>query len=161
MTAQQITSLDLPPVGPLDVVVYHVGGDGGIGPIETLFETSPDNSLLVIFEIRDDDAPLVVEKSRYSHKQHKIKVNRAVDEFNATKDFHITNFPMSSSLFKPSPMASSEDPGYFHCRNWGENTRIEKTISVHVVDRADHNRSRPPAPGCYQHRCAGRGVGYP
>lgn len=85
MTAQQTTSLDLPPVGPLDVVVYHVGGDGGIGPIETLFETSPDNSLLVIFEIRDDGAPLVVEKSRYSHKQYKIKVNRAVDEFNATK----------------------------------------------------------------------------
>lgn len=53
---------------------------------------------------------------------------------------------MSSSLFKPSPMASSEDPGYFHCRTWGENTRIEKTISVQTssIERIIDDLGLPP-----------------
>jgi len=127
----------VPKPGPMDIVVYHVGGDGGIGPVESLFEAAADNVLLVVFEIRDDEKPFVIVPSKYSARQVTIKVNRAIDETSAVKDFYVTNFPLSSSLYKPSPMGSTEDPGYFHCKTWGENCEVQDTISVKTASLQD------------------------
>ncbi len=131
----QINGMPIP--GPTDVVVFHIGGDGSIGPVEALFEAVPDNLTIVVFEIRDDVQPVVVKRASYSDKQFRIKVNRAIDERSGVKDFHITTLPMSSSLFKPSPMAINEDAGYYHCKTWSENCTIEKTISVKASSIAD------------------------
>ncbi len=127
------TPHDIPIPGPVDVVVYHVGGEGGIGPVETAFEAAADNVMLVVFEIRDDKVPFVVQQAKHSPKQFTIKVNRAVDAQEAEREFYVTDHPLSSSLYKPSPMASSEDPNYFHCLTWGDNTTIKKTIKVHTT----------------------------
>ena len=120
---------ELPKVGPVDLVLYHVGGDGGVGPIGAVLEVIP-NAILVTFEIRDDARPVLVETNAEHPQQVKIKVNRAVDEHRATREFYVTNQPKSSSLFKPSPMAKSEDPGYPHCQSWDDTTQIVKTLSV-------------------------------
>jgi len=130
-------TVGLPRPGPVDLVVYHVGGDGSIGPVEAVIEACADNVMLVIFEIRDDKTPLVVKRAAYSNKQHKIKVNRAIDEKTAVRDFHVTSLPLSSSLFKASPMAVTEDPGYYHCQTWADNTRITKTISIKTSSIAE------------------------
>ena len=114
-----------------------MGGEGNIGPIESVIEAAPNSVMVVIFEIRDDQTPFVVEPAPYSATQVRIKVNRAVDEKSAVRDFYITNLPLSSSLLKPSPMAMTEDPGYFHCKTWGDNCRIEKTISANITSLAD------------------------
>jgi FkbM family methyltransferase len=127
----------MPVPDPVDVVVYHIGGDGSIGPVEAVFEAAPDNITVVIFEIRHDAAPFTVKKAPYSDKQFKISVNRAIDERAAVKDFHITTLPLSSSLFKPSPMASTEDAGYYHCKSWAENCTVERTIEVTTSSLAD------------------------
>ncbi len=127
----------VPVPGPTDVVIFHVGGDGSIGPVEALFEAAPDHMIIVVFEIRDDASPFVVVPAPYSTKQFKVRVNRAIDEKTATTDFHVTTLPMSSSLFKPSPMAVKEDAGYYHCKTWGENCVIEKTVSVKTSSIAE------------------------
>lgn len=127
----------MPKPGPVDLVVYHIGGEGNIGPVEAVIEATADNALLVIFEIRDDKSPFAVKKAAYSDKQFKIKVNRAVDEKSAQRDFHITSLPLSSSLLKPSPMAEPEDPGFYHCTSWAENTTVVKSIPVKTTSIAD------------------------
>jgi len=122
-----VPAMDLPAIGPLDLVVYHVGGDDGSGPIGALFEIIP-NAILVTFEIRDDANPVTVTGDET--QQIRIKVNRGVDDGSGTKEFYVTNHPKSSSLLKPASIALGEDPGLPFCQTWGENTRIEKTISV-------------------------------
>ncbi len=34
MKEQNASEFTIPEVGPLDIVIYHVGGDGRIGPID-------------------------------------------------------------------------------------------------------------------------------
>jgi len=126
---RNLQNSNLPTVGPLDIVVYHVGGDDGSGPIGALFEIIP-NAIFVAFEIRDDAAPVSVTQADDDTQQVRIKVNRAVDGGRGTKEFYVTNKPKSSSLLKPSPMARDEDPGMPFCQTWGDNTRIVKTIEV-------------------------------
>ena len=120
------THPELPKVGPVDLVLYHVGGDDGVGPIGAVLEIIP-NSILVNFEIRDDARPVLVETSAENPKQVRIKVNRAVEEKRVSQDFYVTNQPKSSGLFKPSPMAKGEGPGYPHCQTWDDTTQIVKT----------------------------------
>ncbi len=122
-------NLGMPKIGPTSIVIYHVGGDDGIGPVGAIFDAAP-NAVLVTFEIRDDAKAVLVEGNSENPLQVRIKVNRAVDEGKATKEFYVTTFPKSSSLFKAAPMARSEDPGYHFCQTWGENTQIAKTITV-------------------------------
>ncbi len=126
---RHLQDLDLLKIGPLDIVVYHVGGDDGSGPIGALFEMVP-NAIFVVFEIRDDAAPVSVTQADDETRQIRIKVNRAVDGDAGTKKFYVTNRPKSSSLLKPSPMALKEDPGFTDCRTWGDNTKIEKVLTV-------------------------------
>jgi len=126
---RRLQHVDLPTIGPLDVVVYHIGGDDGTGPIGALFQIVP-NAIFVVFEIREDAAPVTVVHTAGKTPQITIKVNRAVDGDAGTKEFYVTNRPKSSSLLKPSPMARDEDPGFTDCRTWGENTKIEKTLKV-------------------------------
>ncbi len=139
------THPELPKVGPVDLVLYHVGGDDGVGPIGAVLEVIP-NCVLVTFEIRDDARPVLVETSEQNPQQIKIKVNRAVDEKRTTKDFYVTNQPKSSSLFKPSPMAKSEDPGYPHCQSWDDTTQIVKTLSVQTssIEQIINELGLPP-----------------
>ena len=136
---------ELPKVGPVDLVLYHVGGDGGVGPIGAVLEVIP-NAILVTFEIRDDARPVLVETNAEHPQQVKIKVNRAVDEHRATREFYVTNQPKSSSLFKPSPMAKSEDPGYPHCQSWDDTTQIVKTLSVQTssIEQIINELGLPP-----------------
>jgi len=137
--------LNLPKLGPLDIVVYHVGGDDGAGPIGALFEIIP-NAVLVTFEIRDNANPLTVTGGD-KNQQIRIKVNRGVDDGGGTKEFYVTKHPKSSSLFKPAAMAQSEDPGYPHCRTWDENTEIIETLNVETSSLAQIiNEFGLPAP---------------
>lgn len=139
------THPELPKVGPVDLVLYHVGGDDGVGPIGAVLEVIP-NSILVTFEIRDHARPVLVETSAENPKQVRIKVNRAVDEKRASKDFYVTNQPKSSSLFKPSPMAKGEDPGYPHCQTWDDTTQIVKTLTVQTssIEQIINELGLPP-----------------
>jgi len=121
--------MQIPKITPQTLVVYHVGGDAGLGPVAAVFDAAPD-SVLVTFEVRGDADKLFVDRDQLHAGQTRIKVNRAVDQGSATREFYVTNEPMSSSLFKASPMARSEDPGYDHCQTWEQNTEIVKTLTV-------------------------------
>ena len=47
---------------PYDLRIYHIGGDGGYGPVERVIEHFGSQCLLVIFDIQtdtDDRAPMV------------------------------------------------------------------------------------------------------
>ncbi len=136
---------ELPKVGPVDLVLYHVGGDDGVGPIGAVLEVIP-NCVLVTFEIRDDARPVLVETSTENPQQVKIKVNRAVAEKRTTRDFYVTNQPKSSSLYKPAPMAKGEDPGYPHCQTWDDTTQIVKTLSVETssIEQIINELGLPP-----------------
>lgn len=118
---------------PFSFVMYHVGGgDGAIGPGERIMRSLPNHALLVVFEIRSENSEPVEVKSWIKTGQKMLSVNRGVDIETARRSFYINKFPLSSSLLKSSPMARDEDPAYKICHTWGQNSELDREISVPV-----------------------------
>jgi len=118
---------------PVNITVYHVGGgDNAIGPPERILRTLPDNSLLVVFEIRSKHSEPIEIRTFKRTGQKMLSINRGVDIKSAKRAFHINRFPLSSSLLESSPIARNEDPGYPFCHTWGENTEVDSETIVNV-----------------------------
>ena len=123
-------------VDPLDIVVYHIGGEGRYGPATPILERYAENSLLVVFEARDEASEFQAEAGGESHAR-KIFINRCISGKSGPAKFYINKFGLSSSMLPPSPRAIDEHPAYRHCVTWGENTELDREVTLETVSFDD------------------------
>jgi len=132
-----------PVVDPYDIVIYHVGGDGGYGPVRDVIDRFGNNCLLVIFDIRDDTDDMAVSSSEVTDSSsgiRKLFVNIGIGGEAGKAPFHINKFPLSSSMFPPAPAVMDDHvlfkahvPPYEPITTWGQNTELATRIDVDVV----------------------------
>ncbi len=112
-----------------EIVIYHVGGEGDMGPIEKLLR-GLHNVSLVLFEIRRDAGDqAVVDKLTDSGVPVKL-VNACIYSEKMSLTFHVNKHRLSSSLFPPSEKAINEHCMYPGINTWGENTQLDYTFDV-------------------------------
>ncbi len=120
-----------------DIVIYHIGGEGSYGPIETIIQRFPKNVRLVLFEARTDTDDLVTAERLDSNGVRMRVINLGVDERSGTTSFNVNKLPLSSSLLDPSPIALNEAPlylwEYYQVHTWGENTELDRKITVETI----------------------------
>jgi FkbM family methyltransferase len=116
-----------------EIVIYHVGGEDGYGPLECILERMKSNVRLVIFEVRDDTSDAADVQHRVKDGMPVSIVRKGIDETRGTSDFHINKWPLSSSLLPVSPLAANEDPTYSHVYEWGENAALDRIIRVDTI----------------------------
>lgn len=89
-----------------NIVIYHVGGEGEMGPIDKLLGLS--NVSLVLFEIRKDTSDReVVDKLTENGIPVKL-VNACIYSEKKNLTFHVNKHRLSSSLFLPSDKMINE-----------------------------------------------------
>ncbi len=116
-----------------DIVIYHVGGEGGYGPVTAIARQFPRNVHLVVFDARSDIADLSANEKLDSNGVRITVINRGIDQAAGRPHFFINTFPLSSSLLPPSPVTADENPGYRHCRTWAENTVLDYAVPVDTL----------------------------
>lgn len=111
-----------------NIVIYHVGGEGGMGPIDKLLGLS--NVSLVLFEIRKDTSDReVVDKLTENGIPVKL-VNACIYSEKKNLPFHVNKHRLSSGLFLPSGKMINEHIACEGIKTWGENTQLDYTFDV-------------------------------
>ncbi len=128
---------------PYDIVIYHIGGDGGYGPVRDVIDRFEKNCLLVIFDIRDDTDEVTVSSAEVADSGsgvRKLFVNIGIGSEAGTSPFHINKFPLSSSMYPPSPGVVDDHvlflahvPPHEPITTWGQNTELASRVEVDVV----------------------------
>lgn len=126
------------PENPLDIVIYHIGGEGGYGPIEWVLKKFTNNCMLVVFEARSDTSDLVRKKQLAQYNIPVFIINKCVSERAGKTSFYINKFPLSSSIFPPAPQAVNEHVVYgdghtWQCHTWGEATELASIAEMDTV----------------------------
>lgn len=125
------------PENSLDIVIYHIGGEGGYGPIEGVLKTFPNNCMLVVFEARSDTDDLVRKAEMAKSNIPVFIINKCVSDKVGKTSFYINKFPLSSSIFPPAPQAVNEHVVYPGCHTWGDNTELSSTVEMDTVSIDD------------------------
>jgi len=124
-------------------VVWHVGGGGSsLGPVEQMLSLPGIQFEIYLFEIRTDEsaevATLTVEQDNPNRLVKTVKIGLAGKS--ESRDFFINKFDVSSSLLKPSSLTSRDNPGYSrlggiykNMMTWGQNTELDKIITIKVT----------------------------
>jgi len=121
-----------------DIVVWHVGGEGGYGEAQTILEKLAPGGRLVVFEARTDSKDDTMLAERLSAGGIKTTiVFKGVGKIAGTSPFYVNKHPWSSSLLPPSPLAVNENPCYTHVHTWGEDTELDRLINVETVTLDD------------------------
>lgn len=126
------------PENPLDIVIYHIGGEGGYGPIESVLQAFANNCMIVVFEARPDTSDLVYKQVLAQSNIPMFIINKCVGERAGKTSFYVNKFPMSSSMFPPAPGAVNEHVVYgdghtWQCHTWGENTELSSIIEMDTI----------------------------
>lgn len=125
---------------PWEMVIYHVGGDGGYGPVERVIRHFGNDCLLVIFDIRTDTDDLEPEAAESKSNVRKLFINVGVAGHTGRSPFHINTAPLSSSIFPPANNAMDDHvlylehvPPHGQITTWRENTQLASKIDVPVT----------------------------
>jgi FkbM family methyltransferase len=144
--SESMNERDRDVVDPLDIVVYHIGGEGDYGPATTVLNRYPANSRLVVFEARDDAPDFRIQDDDGLNRR-KLIVNRCISGKSGPAKFYINKFALSSSMLPPSPRAIDEHPAYGHCVTWGDNTALDREVTLETITLDDFLKSeQAPAP---------------
>ena len=124
--------------------VFHVGGGGlDIGPAEALFKLNNIQIRLYLFELREQEASdIVVSKIESKSGIEIFSVPIGISNTKHSAKFNINKFPLSSSLYEPSELTSSDCPNFSGLVDgisspvptWGENTLLDRQIDVSLID---------------------------
>jgi FkbM family methyltransferase len=121
---------------PMDIVIWHIGGEGDYGPIGDIIKRFGQNVILVLFEARDS-APEFLNERDPAELPVKIVINRCIAERTGPCDFFINKGGLSSSALPPATSALDEHVTYAHCHTWKENTQLEKIVELDAVSIDD------------------------
>lgn len=124
--------------------VFHIGGGGlDIGPAETLFKLKNIHINLYIFELRQrEESHVAVSKIESKSGIDVFKVPFGISNSEKSAKFNINKFPLSSSLYDPSLLSSTDCPNFSGLidgvstpvKSWGENTTLDRQIEVSLID---------------------------
>lgn len=124
--------------------LFHIGGGGiDIGPAEALFKLKGIHINLYLFELRtSEESHIAVSKIQSRSGLDIFKVPIGIASSKRTAAFHINKYPLSSSLYEPSLLTSSDCPNFYGLvdgvskpiATWSENTQLDRLVDVSLID---------------------------
>lgn len=115
----------------LKIIVHHIGGIGGCGPVEALAVFGKDIKW-VIYDANEDSLSACTE---FPGMADYSLVNNCIGKTNSKSVFNITNVSSASSILLPSPNAAN----YTYYTNngnvqvWGKHARIVKSFDIEIT----------------------------
>lgn len=129
---------------PFKLVVYHIGGDGGLGPVTEIIKTFGRDCLIVVFDVREDISDIVSESTESQSDPAKIVINIGVAGETGRSQFHVNVFPLSSCIRAPAVGALGDHclnfslkPPYEQITTWAQNTELDSLIEIDTVSIDD------------------------
>ena len=133
-----MTSFDAKTFDYLEINIFHVGGGGGgIGPADVLFELEGVKVNLYLFELRqNENSGEIVTNLGIRGNIQTFLVSIGVAESSKRMFFNVNKYPLSSSIYPPSPLVMDECPNFgieiagksVICTSWKQNTELDKKI---------------------------------
>lgn len=120
-------------LSPLDIVVFHVGGVGGYGPVRKILDLFPERVVVVCFEANPSEKDLLVQKKYQDRGVRTIFVPKCIGMRAGKQRFYVNKHRASSSIFPPAPGAIDEHVVYEGINTWGENCELDCTVDVDMV----------------------------
>lgn len=133
---QKIVSKEL---NPLDIVLFHVGGTGKYGHIDTVIKRFAPHAVVVCFEANSSEKDELVQEQYVASGVRTFLVPKCVGDVPGKQPFYVNKYPESSSLFPPSPQALQE---HIMCvsmtkgcpiHTWGENCELDHIEDVEAI----------------------------
>lgn len=119
---------------PEDIVVFHVGGTGGYGPIDALLETFPGRCVVYVFEARSSEADVKTQEAYTKRGVRTVLVNACIADQVGSARLYVNRHEASSSMLPPSPGALGEHiPGLSGANTWQENTELEREVILPTI----------------------------
>ena len=129
MNAEKI----LKELDPLDIVMFHVGGIGGYGPIDHIINQFAQHAVVVCFEANPSKNDLLVQEQYSARGVRTVLVPKCVGDARGKQHFYVNKQPASSSLFPPAPQALQEHVVYQGINTWGENCELDHMMEVDTI----------------------------
>jgi len=120
-------------LNPLDIVMFHVGGVGGYGPIDHIINQFAEHAVVVCFEANPTESDLLVQEQYAARGVRTVLVPRCVGDVQGKQHFYVNKHPESSSLFPPAPQALQEHVVYPGINTWGENCELDRVVEVDTI----------------------------
>ena len=122
-------------LNPLDIVIFHVGGVGGYGPVKKVIEMFPERTVVVCFEANPSEKDYLIQKRYQDRGVRTLFVPKCVGETLGKQRFYVNKHRASSSIFPPAPEAAEEhilglDEGI---NTWAENCELDHVAEVDTV----------------------------
>lgn len=122
-------------INPLDIVIFHVGGVGGYGPVKKVIEMFPKYAVVVCFEANPSDKDLLIQRKYQEKGVRTVFIPKCIGETRGKQHFYINKHRASSSIFPPAPEAADEhilglDKGI---NTWAENCELDHLAEVDTV----------------------------
>ncbi len=121
--------------GPLDIVIFHVGGIGGYGPVKKVIKLFPKHTVVICFEANASEKDLLVQKKYNDMGVRTLLIPKCVGETHGKLPFYVNKHRASSSIFPPAPQAIGEHilglGNGIH--TWGENCELDYMTEVETV----------------------------
>ena len=123
-----------------NIILFHIGGTGGYGPIDAVLRLFPSQCIVFTFEARESEVGTDV-REYYCNGIKTFSVNACVASEECERDFYVNKHAESSSLFPPSKQALDEHILPYIVPNsgvitWQENTVLDYIVKVKVTTLA-------------------------
>lgn len=133
---QKIASQEL---DPLDIVLFHVGGTGDYGHIDTIIKRFVPHAVVVCFEANSSEDDELVQEQYAASGVRTFFVPKCVGDVPGRQRFYVNKYRESSSLFPPSPQALQEHVMLVSMtkgcpiHTWGENCELDHIEDVEAI----------------------------
>jgi len=126
-------------LNPLDIVLFHIGGTGDYGHIESIIKRFASHAVVVCFEANSSKDDELVREQYSASGVRTFFVPKCVGDSVGKQQFHVNKYRESSSLFLPSPKALQE---HIMCRSmskgcavhtWGQNCELDHIEEVETI----------------------------
>lgn len=122
-------------LSPFDIVIFHVGGVGGYGPVKKVIEMFPERAVVICFEANPSEKDLLIQEKYQKRGVRTVFIPKCVGETRGKQRFYVNKHRASSSIFPPAPEAAGEhilglDKGI---NTWGENCELDYLAEVDTV----------------------------
>jgi FkbM family methyltransferase len=120
-------------LNPLDIVIFHIGGIGGYGPVDSVIGKFPENVVVVCFEANSSEDDRLVQDNYSKRGVRTVLVSSCLGDTQGKQRFYINKHPESSSLLLPSPQAINEHGVHTSVHTWGENCEVDRVVDIDVT----------------------------
>lgn len=133
---QKIASKEL---DPLDIVLFHIGGTGEYGHIDSIIKGFAPHAVVICFEANSSERDELVQEQYSASGVRTFLVPKCVGDTPGKQQFFVNKYRESSSLFRPSPQALQEHVMFVSMskgcpiHTWGQNCELDHVEEVESV----------------------------